>query len=214
MREENGQGGKSFAFLWRQREEIKQLIFRQTRQTAPLISASSAHKRIKCYMKNTFRQQRQVSIHLSPTLASTSKVRWGLDYIRVLKKWKWANNGGKLKVIWNKHIWLKMFQELPVSCPVINRCLQRWFLNNIEETLSFDTDSWCNVPYSHFDIFSMKLQLIYGNFVAPYGAEATRALFLDIPQCLPSHRLKYWYLFINPIYLSSMPIFLSNPPRK
>ena len=81
MQEENGQGGKSFAFLWRQREEIKQLIFRQTRQTAPLISASSAHKRKKCYMKNTFRQQRQVSIHLSPTSASTSKVRRGLDYI-------------------------------------------------------------------------------------------------------------------------------------
>ena len=101
MREENGQGGKSFAFLWRQREEIKQLIFRQTRQTAPLISASSAHKRIKCYMKNTFRQQRQVSIHLSPTSASTSKVRRGLDYKRVLQKVKvgkqWREIKGHLK---------------------------------------------------------------------------------------------------------------------
>ena len=33
-------GGATFAFLWRQREEIKEVIFRQTRQTAPLISAS------------------------------------------------------------------------------------------------------------------------------------------------------------------------------
>ena len=49
-------------------------------------------------------------------------------FIRVFKKWKGANNGGILKVIWNKHIWLKMFQELPVSGP--------WSCNWFMEILS------------------------------------------------------------------------------
>ena len=50
-REGKWTGEATFAFLWRQREEIKQLIFRQTRQTAPLISPSLAKKIIKCYTK-------------------------------------------------------------------------------------------------------------------------------------------------------------------
>ena len=56
---------RTFAFLWRQREEIKQLIFRQTRQTAPLISASFSHKTIKSY-KMLFKTR--YSEQLSPGL--------------------------------------------------------------------------------------------------------------------------------------------------